>query len=135
MWFSRYTHPLSRQIMSTFKRHLKSHLFQSALPPSHPVSAPQIRSTILALYKLVCMYVCMYVSCDSCWQCRARLRVKMAEHATHQRAFATVPMSSTVTPVNTVLTSLCSVGSRPSDHYFRSVCLFVCLCRVFLSRL
>jgi len=28
-----------------------------------------------------------------------------------------------------------SVGSRPSDHYFCSVCLFVCLCRVFLSRL
>ena len=26
-------------------------------------------------------------------------------------------------------------GSRPSDHYFRSVCLSVCLCRVFLSRL
>jgi len=29
-------------------------------------------------------------------------------------------------------------GSRPSDHYFRSVCwfvsLFVCLCRVFLSQ-
>jgi len=24
-------------------------------------------------------------------------------------------------------------GSRPSDHYFRSVCLSVCLCRVFLS--
>jgi len=24
------------------------------------VPAPQIRSTILALYKLVCMYVCMY---------------------------------------------------------------------------
>jgi len=27
------------------------------------------------------------------------------------------------------------IGSRPSDHYFRSVCLFVCLCRVFFSRL
>jgi len=31
------------------------------------------------------------------------------------------------------------IGSRPSDHYFRSVCLFVCLfvclCRVFLRRL
>jgi len=31
------------------------------------------------------------------------------------------------------------LGSRPSDHYFRSVYLFVCLsvrlCRVFLSRL
>jgi len=26
-------------------------------------------------------------------------------------------------------------GSRQSDHYFRSVCLSVCLCRVFLSRL
>ena len=26
-------------------------------------------------------------------------------------------------------------GSRPSDHYFRSFCLSVCLCRVFLSRL
>jgi len=25
------------------------------------VRTPQIRSTILALYKLVCMYVCMYV--------------------------------------------------------------------------
>jgi len=31
----------------------------------------------------------------------------------------------------------CYFGSQPSDHYFRSVCLFVevCLCRVFLSRL
>jgi len=28
-----------------------------------------------------------------------------------------------------------NIGSRPSDHYFRSVCLSVCLCRVFLSRL
>jgi len=32
-----------------------------------------------------------------------------------------------------------NVGSRPSDHYFHSVCLFVCLsiclCRVFLSHL
>ena len=27
------------------------------------------------------------------------------------------------------------IGSRQSDHYFRSVCLFVCLRRVFLSRL
>ena len=27
------------------------------------------------------------------------------------------------------------VGSWPSDHYFRSVCLSVCLCGVFLSRL
>jgi len=27
------------------------------------------------------------------------------------------------------------IGSRPSDHYFRSVSLSVCLCRVFLSRL
>jgi len=35
--------------------------------------------------------------------------------------------------------SAVNIGSRPSDHYFRSVCLsvclFVCLCRVFLSRL
>jgi len=28
-----------------------------------------------------------------------------------------------------------NIGSRPSDHYFSSVCLSVCLCRVFLSRL
>jgi len=28
-----------------------------------------------------------------------------------------------------------NVGSRPSDHYFHSVCLSVCLCRVFLSHL
>jgi len=29
-------------------------------------TAPQIRSTILALYKLVCMYVCMYVCTYVC---------------------------------------------------------------------
>jgi len=38
-----------------------------------------------------------------------------------------------------LLNSVCKVGSRPSDHYFRSVCWFVCLsvclCSVFLSRL
>jgi len=28
--------------------------------PIRRLSAPQIRSTILALYKLVCMYVCTY---------------------------------------------------------------------------
>ena len=27
------------------------------------------------------------------------------------------------------------IGSRPIYHYFRSVCLSVCFCRVFLSRL
>jgi len=32
-------------------------------------------------------------------------------------------------------TSLINFSSRPIDHYFRRVCLFVCLCRVFLSRL
>jgi len=35
----------------------------------------------------------------------------------------------------TVLIIFPLIGSRPSDHYFRSVCLFVCFCRVFLSRL
>ena len=30
---------------------------QSAFAAYHPVPAPQIRSTILALYKLVCIYV------------------------------------------------------------------------------
>ena len=38
-----------------------------------------------------------------------------------------------------LIMSLMTFGSRPSDHYFRSVCWFVCLsvclCRVFLSRL
>ena len=30
---------------------------------------------------------------------------------------------------------LCHIGSRPSDHYFRSVCWFVCLfvCAEFFS--
>jgi len=31
--------------------------------------------------------------------------------------------------------ALAHIGSRPSDHYFCSVCLSVCLCRVYLSRL
>ena len=36
---------------------------------------------------------------------------------------------------NDILLVYSTVGSRPSDRYFRSVCLSVCLCRVFLSRL
>ena len=35
--------------------------YSSARPSTCAVPPPQIRSTILALYKLVCMYVCMYV--------------------------------------------------------------------------
>ena len=54
------THPLSRQIVN-----LQTSSKVSSLPVRfcrrHPVPAPHIRSTILALYKLVCMYVCMYV--------------------------------------------------------------------------
>ena len=30
------------------------------------------------------------------------------------------------------ITNLCIIGSRPSDHYFRSVCWFVCLSVCFL---
>jgi len=36
---------------------------------------------------------------------------------------------------NSLVHGQLAIGSRPSDHYFRSVCLFVCLCRVFLRRL
>ena len=56
------------------------------LPPSHPVPAPQIRCTILALYKLVCMYVCMYVRVIE-WQWRyvsaygLNLRLATVQHA------------------------------------------------------
>ena len=42
---------------------------------------------------------------------------------------------SAQTEVSTVTFIHRSLGSRPSDHYLRSVCLSVCLCRVFLSRL
>jgi len=45
--------------LSYFKRQQVSS--SPLLPPSHPVPASQIRSTILALYKLVCMYVHVYV--------------------------------------------------------------------------
>jgi len=47
--------------------------------------------------------------------------------------------SAVVTSCGYVLhaTGLFTIGSRPSDHYFRSVLVYlaVCLCRVFLSRL
>ena len=43
--------------VSTFKHQLKSHLFQSALPSSHPVLAPQIRFTIISWR---CMNLCVY---------------------------------------------------------------------------
>ena len=43
--------------------------------------------------------------------------------------------SSVKTYVHKGPSSVSAIGSRPSDHYFRSVCWFVCLCRVFLSRL
>jgi len=54
-----------------------------------------------------------------------------------QQAFGTL-QTSLLSSVISRLSFLTSIGSRPSDHYFRSVCLFVCLsvclCRVFLSR-
>jgi len=49
------------------------------------------------------------------------------------------PANYTLLIILYLATQTCSrvffIGSRPSDHYFRSVCLSVCLCRVFLSRL
>jgi len=49
------------------------------------------------------------------------------------------PPSSVISPYkileSTVVHETTQIGSRLSDHYFRSVCWFVCLCRVFLSRL
>ena len=53
-------------------------------------------------------------------------RVVIARAAIHG---AILSVSLHVCPTDAV------IGSRPSDHYFRSVCLSVCLCRVFLSRL
>jgi len=53
--------------LSTFKRHLKFHLFQS----SHPVPAPQIRSHEFWCYINLYVYVCMYV-CQTDGQTDAR---------------------------------------------------------------
>ena len=59
----------------------------------------------------------------------------------HQRLTARLCLYCTITWKHNVIhtkrryITYCIVGSRPSDHYFRSVCLSVCLCRVFLSRL
>ena len=68
-----------------------------------------------------------------CW--RQRLKSCMEEEPRSGRKVAMLP-----SPRNQRLgTARLCVGSWPSDRYFRSVCLFVCLsvclCRVFLSRL
>ena len=50
--------------LSTFKRHLKFHLFQSAFTvQSSCASDSDSFSRFLALYKLVCMYVCICMTC------------------------------------------------------------------------
>jgi len=58
-WNSLPAHIHSLDKLSTFKRQLKSHLFQSTFVPTHPVPAPQIRFMILAIYKFSSMYVCI----------------------------------------------------------------------------
>jgi len=56
------SHIRSIDTLSTFKRHLKFHLFQSAFTvQSSCASASDSFSRFLALNKFVCMYVCMYV--------------------------------------------------------------------------
>jgi len=52
-------------------------------------------------------------------------------------ADADADVDETAVSVSVSCSPLSLVGSQPSDDYFRSllVCLFVCLCRVFLSRL
>jgi len=54
---STFTDIRSLDKLLTFKLQLKSHLSNPLSPSSHPVPAPHIRSTILALYKSLCMYV------------------------------------------------------------------------------
>jgi len=78
-WNSLSAHIRSLDKLSTIKRQLKSHLLQFAfllLPSSHPVPAPQIRFTILALglynfLRTIRMHVCtsvagiwMFSACD-----------------------------------------------------------------------
>ena len=55
-WNSLPAHIRSIDTLSTFKRHLKFHLFQ---PASHPVPAPQIRSH--DFWRCINLYVCMFV--------------------------------------------------------------------------
>ena len=57
-WNSLLAHIGSIDTLSTFKRHLNFHLFQSAcIPSSHPVPAPQIRSC--DVWRHINLYVCM----------------------------------------------------------------------------
>jgi len=57
-WNSLPAHIRSIDTLSTFKRHLKFHLFQSAFTvQSSCASAPDLFSRFLALYKFVRMYV------------------------------------------------------------------------------
>jgi len=61
VWNSLPAHVRSIDNLSTFKRHLKSHLFQSTSLPSHSVLAPLIRFS--RFWRFINLVVCMYV----CW--------------------------------------------------------------------
>ena len=64
-WNSLPAHTRSIDTLSTFKRHLKFHLFQSAFTvQSSCASASDSFSRFLVLYKSVCMYVCIDISTD-----------------------------------------------------------------------
>ena len=58
-WNSLPAHIRSIDTLYTFKRHQKFHLYQSALPSSHPVPVPQIRSH--DFWRYINLYVGMYV--------------------------------------------------------------------------
>jgi len=59
-WNSLPAHIRSLDKLSTFKRQLSLTFFSPLLLSSHPVPAPQIRFTILALNQFSCMYVFTY---------------------------------------------------------------------------
>ena len=74
-------------------------------------------------------------SCGICWRHAERSRLEsipsavngrkrpaVANNEMHIRLTATAVFRISIKPISGEM-----IGSRPSDHYFRSVCLFVCL--------
>jgi len=102
------------------------------------------KSQLQAVLKLTLHVVCKEVLTLSCVLLKHLLKALTLIYANDYRSSTNdwdLPLSQ-VLPIRVRTAvdvfSWC-FGSRPSDHYFRRVCLFVCLfvclCRVFLSHL
>ena len=119
---------------------------QKELSWSHPTSAAPLACCLVTLeWQLPCFCLHYMFTADLCLYCVHSVGFFLNFCIFHCNVAVCIPLSAVSRSVDSqgghkpgilrislnmefCATSGKIIGSRPSDHYFRSVCLFVCLC-------